>query len=107
MLRVTVELWQGGDETRARPLAIANVANVSHLADVSDYAVNVSEGYNPLTATRPCAGTSISTIAKHPYGRSSQRSQTGQQRKPARPGDDSSRRRRPPLDTGGHRRRIA
>ena len=31
MLRVTVELWPGGDETRARPLAVANVANVSHL----------------------------------------------------------------------------
>ena len=39
--------------TRARPLAVANVANVSHLADVSDYAVSVSEGYNPLTGTRP------------------------------------------------------
>ena len=53
MLRVTVELWPGGDETRARSLAVANVANVSHLADVSDYAVSVSEGYNPLTGTRP------------------------------------------------------
>ena len=53
MLRITVELWPGGDETRARPLAIANVANVSHLADVSDYMVRVTEGYNPLTATRP------------------------------------------------------
>ena len=53
MLRVTVELLPGGDETRARPLAIANIANVSHLANVSDYTVCVSEGYNPLTNTRP------------------------------------------------------
>ena len=52
MLRVTVELWPGGDETRARPLAVANVANVSHLADLSDYSVSVSEGYNPLANTR-------------------------------------------------------
>jgi hypothetical protein len=49
MLHVTVEIWPGGDKTRARPLAIANVANVSHLADVSDYVVSVSEGHNPVT----------------------------------------------------------
>jgi hypothetical protein len=53
MLRVTVEIWPGGDKTRARALAIANVANVSHLADVSDYAVFVSEGHNPVTNTPP------------------------------------------------------
>ena len=51
MLRVTVEIWPGGDKTRARSLAIANVANVSDLANVSDYAVSVSEGYNPVTNT--------------------------------------------------------
>lgn len=49
MLRVTVEIWPGGDDTRARVLAIANVANVSDLADVSDYAVNATEGENPFT----------------------------------------------------------
>jgi hypothetical protein len=49
MLRVTVEIWPGGDETRARAVAIANVANVSDLADVSDYAVSVTEGHNPVT----------------------------------------------------------
>ena len=53
MLRVTVEIWPGGDKTRARSLAIANVANVSDLANVSDYAVSVSEGYNPVTNTPP------------------------------------------------------
>ena len=51
MLRVTVEIWPGGDKTRARAVAIANVANVSHLADVSDYAVSVTEGHNPVTNT--------------------------------------------------------
>ena len=53
MLRVTVEIWPGGDKTRARAVAIANVANVSDLANVSDYAVSVSEGYNPVTNTPP------------------------------------------------------
>jgi hypothetical protein len=53
MLRVTVEIWPGGDKTRARAIAIANVANLSDLADVSHYAVSVSEGLNPITNTRP------------------------------------------------------
>jgi hypothetical protein len=49
VLRITVEIWPGGDQTRARAIAIANVANLSDLADVSDYAVSVSEGHNPFT----------------------------------------------------------
>jgi len=49
MLRVTVEIWPGGDESRACAVAIANVANVSDLANVSDYVVSVSEGHNPVT----------------------------------------------------------
>ena len=53
MLRITVEIWPGGDETRAHAVAIANVANVSDLANVSDYAVSVSEGYNPVTNAPP------------------------------------------------------
>jgi hypothetical protein len=51
MLRVTVEIWPGGDKTRACPIAIASIANVSDLADVSDYAVNVTEGHNAVTNT--------------------------------------------------------
>jgi hypothetical protein len=53
MLRVTVEIWPGGDKMRARVLAIANVANVSDLANVSDYAVSVSEAHNPIANTPP------------------------------------------------------
>jgi hypothetical protein len=53
MLRVTVEIWPGGDKTRARAIAIANVANVSDLADVSDYSVSITEGHNPITNTPP------------------------------------------------------
>lgn len=51
MLRVTVEIWPGGDETRARVLATADVGNVSDLAETSDYGVRVTEGHNPLTNT--------------------------------------------------------
>jgi len=53
MLRVTVEIWPGGDKTCARTLAIANIANVSDLADVSDYAASITEGHNPFTNTPP------------------------------------------------------
>ena len=53
MLRITVEIWPGGDKTRASAIAIANVANLSDLADVSDYAVSVSEGHNPVTNNPP------------------------------------------------------
>jgi hypothetical protein len=51
VLRITVEVWPGGDKTRARAIATANVANVSDLADVSDYAVSVTEGHNPVSNT--------------------------------------------------------
>jgi hypothetical protein len=53
MLRITVEIWPGGDNTRARAVAIANVANLSDLANVCDYAVSVTEGHNPVTNTPP------------------------------------------------------
>jgi len=53
MLRITVEIWPGGDKTRASAVAIANVANLSELADVSDYAVSVTEGHNPVSNTPP------------------------------------------------------
>jgi hypothetical protein len=53
MLRVTVEIWPGGDKTRARAIATANVANLSDLAAVNDYAVDANEGYNSVTNTPP------------------------------------------------------
>jgi hypothetical protein len=53
LLRVTVEIWPGGDKERARVLATADVGNVSELADKSDYVVIVTEGQNPLANTPP------------------------------------------------------
>lgn len=52
MLRVTVEIWPGGDKTRACAIAIANVANLSDLADVSDYAVSVTEEKHGVRSIR-------------------------------------------------------
>jgi len=51
MLRVTVELWPGGVKALARTLAVADIANVSELADLSDYQVLAAEGPNPLAGT--------------------------------------------------------
>jgi hypothetical protein len=55
MLRITVEIWPGGDEARARVLALADVGNVSNLADASDYVVRVAEGENPIKNSPPWA----------------------------------------------------
>jgi len=49
MLRLTIEIWPGGDATRACAIAVANVANISALSEVSDYAVGVTEQYNPIS----------------------------------------------------------
>jgi hypothetical protein len=48
MLRVTIEIWPGGDKTCAAAIATANVVNISELSDTSDYAVSVIEQYNPI-----------------------------------------------------------
>ena len=37
MIMVKIELWPNGDRTRRRQIAAIAVANVSELADVSDY----------------------------------------------------------------------
>ena len=39
MMRVTVEIWPGGDSKRARRMAVIDIANLSGLAPVSDYSV--------------------------------------------------------------------
>jgi len=59
MMRVTVEIWPGGNSLRPRQLAVINIANASRLATVSDYAVDVNlnpgrydEVYKRLTITK-------------------------------------------------------
>lgn len=37
MIRVTVEMWPGGDQSKKYEIARVDVSNVSDLAEVSDY----------------------------------------------------------------------
>ena len=53
MLVVTVDLVPGGYERRRRTIGFMQIANVSDLADVSDYAVDATESANPLTGKPP------------------------------------------------------
>ena len=49
MIRVTVELWPGGREARAREIARMDIANVSDLAQTSDYGFRASSVANQLS----------------------------------------------------------
>ncbi|MGY3618450.1 hypothetical protein [Bradyrhizobium sp. USDA 10063] len=51
MLVITVDLLPGGYESHRRTMGTMRIANVSDLADASDYAVDVREGGNPLTGS--------------------------------------------------------
>lgn len=46
MLVVRVEIWPGGYELGKKEVARMNVANVSNLADVSDYVAEITEEGN-------------------------------------------------------------
>jgi hypothetical protein len=48
LLRVTIEILPGGNKEHARAIAVADIANISDLSEVSDYAVSVTERYNPV-----------------------------------------------------------
>ena len=52
MLIVTVDLVPGGYEPHRRTIGSMRIANLSDLADISDYRVEVVEGANPLTGTK-------------------------------------------------------
>jgi hypothetical protein len=49
LLVITIDLVPGGYESYRTTIGSMRIANVSNLADVSDYAVAVTEGANPLT----------------------------------------------------------
>jgi hypothetical protein len=49
LLVITVDLVPGGYESYRRTIGSMRIANVSDLSDLSDYAVAVMEGANPLT----------------------------------------------------------
>jgi hypothetical protein len=49
LLVIQIDLVPGGFEPHRRTIGSMRIANISNLADVSDYAVVVMEGPNPLT----------------------------------------------------------
>jgi hypothetical protein len=59
MLRVTVVLVPNGNERRSETIARMTIANISNLADVSDYEFSAHERANPVAGTpaRETAGT--------------------------------------------------
>jgi hypothetical protein len=50
MLRILVQLVPGGDEELLREIARAELANISELARISNYAIVANEGVNRLAA---------------------------------------------------------
>lgn len=52
MIHISVELWPGGDRSRAQDLGTAEIANLSDLAEVSSYSVRLLKGkrYSPRNA---------------------------------------------------------
>lgn len=57
MLRITVELLPGGNLSRRKRLAKMDIANLSNLADVSDYAVDAEEVGSMGRHARECEAT--------------------------------------------------
>lgn len=53
MLVITIDLVPGGYEPRRRTIGLMRIANLSDLADISDYSVDVMEGANALTGAKP------------------------------------------------------
>lgn len=49
MIVVKVELWPGGNGRRAKAIGAMQIANVSGLADVSDYSVRAFEDASQVT----------------------------------------------------------
>lgn len=52
MLRITVEICPGGNESRKFEVAKAEIGNISKLADTSDYVVRVRENDNHVTGAK-------------------------------------------------------
>ena len=49
MIRVTIELVPGGDESRKVRIAGADIANITALAKLSDYDASMFEDASPIT----------------------------------------------------------
>jgi hypothetical protein len=63
LLVITIDLVSGGYEFYRRTIGSMRIANLSDLADTSDYSVAVMEGANPLTGTK--ARNARCTVERH------------------------------------------
>jgi hypothetical protein len=63
LLVITVDLVPGGYESHRRTIGSMRIGNISNLADISDYAVDVMEGANPLTGDPP--RNAVCTVLAH------------------------------------------
>jgi hypothetical protein len=52
MIHITIDLIPGGFQPMRQTIGTLRIANISNLADVSDYAVDVLEAANPLCGTK-------------------------------------------------------
>ncbi|UPJ53410.1 hypothetical protein IVB30_20095 [Bradyrhizobium sp. 200] len=59
MIVVTVELVSGGSEIRRCTIGTLRIANLSDLAPISDYSVDVLEAANPLAGTPARTGSCL------------------------------------------------
>jgi hypothetical protein len=57
MILITIDLVPGGFQPMRRTIGSMRIANVSDLADISDYAVDVLEAANKLAGTNPRSGS--------------------------------------------------
>jgi hypothetical protein len=57
MILITIDLVPGGFQPMRRTIGSMRIGNLSDLADISDYAVDVMEAANPLTGTNPRNGS--------------------------------------------------
>jgi hypothetical protein len=68
LLLITVELLPGGSKSFRRAIAAMTIANVSDLAERSDYRVELVEGANPVSGTAP--RSTVTTVLDHDRGSS-------------------------------------
>jgi hypothetical protein len=58
LLVITIDLYPGGNSQRRRTIASLRIANISGLADISDYDVKAIQAANPLTGSPAGIGSS-------------------------------------------------
>ncbi len=61
MLLITIDLLPGGHASQRRTIASMQIANITGLADISDYHIGAIEGANALAGTPSRSATCIVT----------------------------------------------